>query len=309
MADATAPGTDITARAWAELLLLSMIWGAVFFSVAIALREIGPITSVLHRVGWAAVLLWMIVAARRLPVPREARIWGAFLVMGALNNVIPFALMSWGQIQIGTGLTSIFNAMTAPFAVLVAAAFLRDEPLSTRRLTGVLLGFAGVVVIKGPANLFAFDPQSVGTYAVLTGALSYAFAGAWAKRTLPDQPPMAAAAGMLTGSTLLMIPLAAMTEGTPTLALAPATWTAIAYYSVIGTAGAYLLYYRVLAMAGSGNLLLCTLIIPPTAILLGVLFLDETMTPQTLAGFALIALGLAVIDGRVLRLLGRASPG
>ncbi|MDH3669386.1 MAG: DMT family transporter [Paracoccaceae bacterium] len=309
MADTTAPGTDIPARAWAELLLLSLIWGAVFFSVAIALREIGPMTSVLHRVGWAALLLWIIVAARKLPVPREARVWGAFLVMGALNNVIPFALMSWGQIQIGTGLTAIFNGMTAPFAVLVAAVFLRDEPLSARRLTGVLLGFVGVVVIKGPANLFALDPQALGTYAVLIGALSYAFAGAWAKRTLPDQPPMVAAAGMLTGSTLLMIPLAVLTDGMPTRALAPATWTAIAYYSVIGTAGAYLLYYRVLAMAGSGNLLLCTLIIPPTAILLGVAFLGESMTAQTLGGFALIAAGLAVIDGRVLRLLRRTSPG
>lgn len=309
MADATVSGTDIPARAWAELLLLSMIWGAVFFSVAIALREMGPMTAVLHRVGWAAVLLWVIVLVRGLPVPREARLWGAFLVMGALNNVIPFALMTWGQIQIGTGLTAIFNAMTAPLAVLVAAIFLRDEPLSRRRLTGVLLGFAGVVVIKGPANLFALDPQSLGTYAVLTGALSYAFAGAWAKRTLPGQPPMVAAAGMLTGSTLLMIPLAILIEGVPTLALSADAWTAIAYYSVAGTAGAYLLYYRVLAMAGSGNLLLCTLIIPPTAILLGVAFLGETMTAQTLAGFGLIALGLAVIDGRVLRRFRRAVPG
>ena len=119
-------------------------------------------------------------------MPREPRLWGAFLVMGCLNNAIPFTLMSWGQIQIDTGPTAIFNAMTAVFAVLVAAA-------------------------------------------------------------------------------------------------------------------AYLLYYRVLAMAGAGNLLLCTLIIPPIAIVLGVVFLDETLAPRTLAGFALIAAGLAVIDGRLLR--------
>ena len=92
----------MSTRAWAELVLLSVIWGGTFFSVAIALREIGPVTVVLHRVGWAAVLLWLVVAARRLmgrgiAVPRGARIWGAFLVMGCLNNVIPFTLMSWGQ--------------------------------------------------------------------------------------------------------------------------------------------------------------------------------------------------------------------
>jgi drug/metabolite transporter (DMT)-like permease len=221
--------------------------------------------------------------------------------MGCLNNVIPFTLMSWGQIQIGTGLTAIFNAMTAAFAVLVAAMFLRDEPLNPRRLGGVLLGVLGVVVIKGIDRLGALDAQALGTYAVLAGALSYAFAGVWARRTLAGQPPVVAAAGMLTGSTVVMVPLVLATEGVPTLALSAPTWGAIGYVSVLATAGAYLLYYRVLAMAGAGNLLLCTLIIPPIAILLGVAFLGETLTPQTLAGFALITAGLAVIDGRVMR--------
>ncbi len=306
MADTSRTGIDMSTRAWAELVLLSVIWGGTFFSVAIALREIGPVTVVLHRVGWAAVLLWLVVAAQRLmgrgiAVPRGARIWGAFLVMGCLNNVIPFTLMSWGQIQIGTGLTAIFNAMTAVFAVLVAAMLLRDEPLNARRLGGVLLGFLGIVVIKGVDRLGALDGEALGTYAVLAGALSYAFAGVWARRTLAGQPPEVAAAGMLTGSTLVMVPLVLGLEGVPTLALSAPTWGAIGYYSVLATAGAYLLYYRVLAMAGAGNLLLCTLIIPPIAILLGVVFLDEALTPQTLTGFALIAAGLAVIDGRLLR--------
>ena len=98
-----------------------------------------------------------------------------------------------------------------------------------------------------------------------------------------------------------MVPLVLATEGVPSLSLSASTWGAIGYYSVFATAGAYLLYYRVLAMAGSGNLLLCALIIPPVAILLAVVFLGETLQPQALAGFALIAAGLAVIDGRLLR--------
>jgi drug/metabolite transporter (DMT)-like permease len=301
VSDLSRTRTDLSTRAWVELFFLSLIWGGIFFSVAIALREIGPLTSVLHRVGWAALLLWLVVAARRLAVPRTARLWGAFLVMGCLNNVIPFTLMSWGQIQIGTGLTSIFNAMTAVFAVLVAALFLRDEPLSARRVGGIILGFLGVVVIKGVDKLGALDPQSLGAYAVLAGTLSYAFAGVWARRTMRGQPPEVAAAGMLTGSTVVMVPLVLMTEGVPSLDLSASTWGAIGYYSVIATAGAYLLYYRVLAMAGAGNLLLCTLIIPPVAILLAVVVLGETLQPQALAGFALIAVALAVIDGRLLR--------
>ncbi|MEM0944073.1 MAG: DMT family transporter, partial [Pseudomonadota bacterium] len=127
MADATSLRSDIPARAWAELGLLSTFWGGTFFAVAIALREIGPLTVVLHRVGWAAVLLWLVVWLRGCPVPRDPRVWGAFLVMGCLNNVIPFSLMSWGQTQIESGLVSIFNAMTAPLGVVVAALLLADE--------------------------------------------------------------------------------------------------------------------------------------------------------------------------------------
>ena len=288
-------------RAWAELILLSTLWGGSFFSVAIALDEIGPLTVVLHRVGWAALLLWAVVWLRGEALPRGARLWGAFLVMGLLNNVIPFSLMSWGQQHVESGLVSILNAMTAPLGVLVAALVLGDEPLTRRRGAGVALAFAGVVMILGVDALGALDPRALGQWAVLLGALSYAFASAWAKRTLRGVSPVVAAAGMLTGSTLVMAPLAVVLEGAPTLALSPATWGAIAYYAVFATAGAYLLYYRVLGMAGAGNLMLCTLLIPPVAIFLGAAFLDEALGPTAFAGFALIVAGLLVIDGRLFR--------
>lgn len=301
----------MSTRAWAELVLLSSIWGAVFFAVAIALREIGPVTAVLHRVGWAALLLWAVAAARGLKAPRDPRIWGAFLVMGCLNNVIPFTLMSWGQMQIGSGLTSIFNAMTAIFGVLAAALFFADERLTMRRIAGVVLGVAGVAVIKGPERLLAFDPQALGSWAVLAGTVSYALAGVWGKRFLRGQPPLVAAAGMLTGSTVVMVPLTLAVEGPPSLHLSAATWGAIGYYAIAATAGAYLLYYRVLGMAGAGNLLLCTLMIPPVALVLGVAVLGERIEPQAMAGFGLIAAGLLVIDGRVLRIwrAAKAAPG
>lgn len=294
-------GTTMSPRAWAELLLLAGIWGASFFSIAIAQREIGPVTVVLHRVGWAALLLWLVVLALRLPVPRDARIWGGFLVMGCLNNVIPFTLMSWGQTQIESGLVSIFNAMTAPLGVLVAALLLTDERLTRRRLAGVLVAFAGALVIIGRERIGALDPRALGQWAVLGGALSYALASSWAKLRLGGLPPLVAAAGMLTASTAVMVPLVLMTEGVPILDLAAPTWAAIAYYAVFATAGAYFLYYRVLAMAGAGNLMLVTLLIPPIAILLGSLFLGERLQPQAFAGFALIALGLAILDGRLFR--------
>ena len=296
---ASAPA--MSGRAWVELGLLSLLWGGSFFSIAIALREIGPFTAVLHRVGWAALLLWVIVLARGLPIPRDPRLWGAFLVMGCLNNVIPFSLMSWGQTHVESGVVSIFNAMTAPLGVLVAACLLADERLTQNRAGGVLLAFAGACVVIGLDNIANLDLRALGQWAVIAGALSYAFASTWAKMTLRGIDPMVAAAGMLTASTLVMFPFASMVEGFPTLALTLNTWAAIGYYAIFATALAYLLYYRVLGMAGAGNLMLCTLLIPPVAIFLGWAFLGERLLPQAFAGFALIAAGLILIDGRILK--------
>lgn len=301
-----APQQTMTTRAWGELLLLSLIWGASFLSIRIALDEVPVMTSVAHRVLWAALALWVVVALTRLPLPRDPRIWGAFLVMGCLNNVIPFSLMAWGQLHIETGLTAILNAATAIFGVLVAAAIFADERLTLRKGLGVGLGFAGVVTAIGAGKLLSFDLRSLAQIAVIGGTISYAFAGVWARAHLSHLPPLVAAAGMLTGSTLVMVPLAWAVDGPMSFDLQPRTIGAIAYYAFAATAFAYLLYYRVLAMAGAGNLLLCTLLIPPVAIALGAAIRGEALTLNAFTGFALLALGLLILDGRTDRRLRRA---
>ncbi len=300
---------DISSRAWAELALLSLIWGGSFLSIRVALDEVPFLTTVALRVGVAALVLWAWVALRRQPLPRSPRIWGALLVMGLLNNVLPFTLMAWGQLHIETGLTSILNAGTAVFGVLAAALLLADERLTARRAAGVALGFLGVAIAFGLENLSRFDLRSAAQLAVVAGTISYALAGVWARTALKGLAPELQAAGMLTGSSLVMIPLALAFDG-PVLPRQEDTIAAIAYYAVIATAFAYLLYFRVLAMAGSGNTMLCTLMVAPVAILLGALVRDEILAPGTYAGFALLALGLAVLDGRLLRALHRpATPG
>ncbi|MEO0991044.1 MAG: DMT family transporter, partial [Pseudomonadota bacterium] len=244
---------------------------------------------------------WLFVGVRRLAIPASARVWVAFLVMGLLNNIIPFCLMAWAQLQIETGLTSILNATTAIFGVVVAAIVFADERLTARKATGVLLGFLGVATAIGIESFMSFDPRSLAQLAVLGGTLSYALAGAWARKTLGTLNPAIAAAGMLTGSSVVMVPLAWAIEGAPSLALQPATLAAIAYYAFAATALAYLLYYRVLAMAGSSNLLLCTLLIPPVAIFLGALVRNEALGTQAYLGFILLTLGLLILDGRIFR--------
>ena len=291
----------ISTRAWAELLLLGLIWGASFLSIRIALDDIGPLTSVAHRTFWAMLALWGLVLAMRLPVPRTLRVWRAFLIMGLLNNVIPFGLMAWGQLHIESGLTSILNAATAIFGVIAAALFFADERITMRKGFGVTLGFAGVALAIGPDALRSFDLRSVAQLAVIAGTISYALASVWARHFLSGLPPLVAAAGMLTGSSFISVPLATIVEGPISLGLAPDTALAIAYYALVATAGAYVLYYRILGMAGSGNLMLVTLIVPPVAILLGALVRGETLAPNAYFGFALLALGLLVLDGRIVR--------
>lgn len=254
-------------------------------------------TSVLHRCGWAALILWTTVLFQRLPVPRSPQVWASFLVMGLLNNILPFSLMAWGQLHIETGLTSILNATTAVFGVLVAAFFFVDERLTTRRLLGVALGFLGVSTAIGLDSFASLDLRSGAQLAVLAGTLSYALAAVWARRRLSGLSPSVAAAGMLTASSACLVPVAIMMDGPPRLDLAPATWGAIFYYAVFATAGAYLLYYRILAMVGSGNLMLVTLIIPPIAILLGAAVLGEELRPNAFGGFGLLGLGLLILNG------------
>ena len=226
--------------------------------------------------------------------------------MGALNNAIPFALICWGQTYIESGLTAILNAMTPIFTVLAAHAA-GQERLSLRRLAGVGLGFLGVAVLIGPESLRHLDPTNLAEIAVLLAAVSYAFAGIWGRR-LRELPIDAAAAGMLGGSTLLLLPLALMLEHPWRISPTPASLAALAALGALSTAVAYLLYFRLLRRVGPTNLLLVTFLLPIVALALGAVFLGERIEIADLAGLALILFGLAAIDGRILGLVRATSP-
>ncbi len=289
---------SLTPKAWAGLLGLAFVWGFSFLAMRIALDEIGPHNVVAHRVSWAAAAMLIYISFRRIPFPRSPQIWAAFIVMGLLNNVIPFSLIAWGQQYIETGLASIINASTAIWGIFVAAVFLPDERLTGRKALGVMLGFAGVVMAIGLSTLQSLDLRSLGQLAIIASSLSYALAGVWARKRMKGVAPEMAATGMLIGSTIVAIPLAVVIEGSFDLTLQARTWGALAYVSLIATAMAYLLYYRVLVIAGSGNLMLCTLLVAPVAIVAGAVVLGEALPPQAYGGFAVLALGLVILDGR-----------
>lgn len=291
----------LTPASGAMLLALAAVWGGSFFFAEVALQEVPPMTLTLHRVFWALPVLYCVVRWRGIPLPRAPRIWAAYLVMGALNNAIPFSLIFWGQQWLESGLASILNGTTAVFGAVVAGLLLKDEPLTLNKTMGAFLGLAGVAAVMGPAALSSFDLRSLAQIAILGAALSYALAGVWGKTALAGQPPLMNALGMVAGSTVLMVPVALLSDGVPQLALPAFVWAALAGMSVLSTALAYLLYFAILTRAGAANLMLVTLLIPPFSIALGAAFLGESLAPGAYTGFAIIAVGLMVSDGRLLR--------
>ncbi|WP_128253877.1 DMT family transporter [Falsirhodobacter deserti] len=298
---------SLSTRAWLELSSIALFWGGSFLAISLALDSIGPHWLVAWRCTGAFLILLIYARLKSLHVPMDRRSLAGFFVLSLFSNVIPFSLISWAQITVPSGLTSIINASTAIFGVVVASIAFADERLTPRRLAGVLMGFAGVVIVIGPDLLRGMDLTSAGQLALVGASLSYAIGGAVGRRVGRGLPPQVTALGMLGASSLLAVFLALLTEGAPTMPT-PVSAGALLYLAAPATALAYLIFYRLLTTAGAGNVSLVTLLVAPVAVLLGALVLDETLPPRAFVGFAAIGLGLLVLDGRILSRVARNRP-
>ncbi len=284
---------------WAMLVLLSVFWGGSFFFTEIALLGFQPFSIVFLRVVFAAIILLGIVYISGQRMPSSLRVWGAYMVMGALNNAIPFSLIVWGQTHIDSGVASILNATTPIFTVLLAHLLTSDERLTIRKSMGVIIGFFGVYIMMQPDLKDGFSWRGLGLIAVLGAAISYSFAGIFGKR-FKQTSPLVNSAGMLTSSSFIMLPLVLMTGAFSSSQLSVANITAIFGLATVSTVLAYLLYFRILSSAGATNVLLVTFLIPISALVLGVGVLGEVIHILEYAGMGCIFVGLIVIDGRVL---------
>ena len=288
---------------WLMLVALSVLWGGSFLFGKMALSELPPFTVVLVRVGLAALVLWLAAIVTREALPRTRAVWLAFFAMGLLNNLVPFSLIMWGQLRIGSGLASILNATTPLWTVVVAHVLTADEKMNLRKLAGVLIGVVGVAVMIGPLALAGLSGDVAAQLAIIAATLSYAFAGLYGRRfARMGVKPMVVAAGQVGATTVMLLPVAMLVDMPWTLPMPGArTWSALVGMALLSTALGYVLYFRILAKAGATNVLLVTFLIPVSGVLMGVLVLNETLEPRQLAGMALIGLGLAAIDGRLLR--------
>jgi drug/metabolite transporter (DMT)-like permease len=287
-------------REWAMLVALGLIWGGSFYFYAIAITELPTFTIVLLRVGIGALGLWTVVALAGLAPPRDLATWRDFFLMGLLNNAIPFSLIVWGQHQVASGLAAILNATTPFFAVLIANLLTADEKLSWNRLGGSIVGLAGVAVMMGLDVFHGSGGALLAQLAMIAAAILYAYASVFGRR-FAALPPLVTAAGQTTGSSLILLPVVLAVDA-PWRLSAPHmhTLAAVIGLALLCTSLAYVLYFTILKRSGATNLVLVTFLVPASAILLGVIFLNERLGPQHLLGLIAIGIGLALIDGRIL---------
>ncbi|MCB9932325.1 MAG: DMT family transporter [Planctomycetes bacterium] len=287
----------MTAREWGLLGSLSVLWGGSFLFIELGLRDFGPMSLVFLRLALAALALHVALRPMRVKLP-GGRAWGWYFLLGLFNNALPFALMFWGLTRIGGALASMLNATTPLFTVVLAHFMTRDERMTLNRLAGCLLGVVGVGVMVGREALSG-EGELLAYLAVLGAGVCYALAGIFGRK-VGQVPPLALATGQLTAAAMLIAPLAALEQpwnATP-------GWQSLASLvalALVSTSFAYVLYFKLLKAAGATNILLVTLLVPVSSTLLCVPLLGEVLEWRQVAGMAVIALGLLLVDGRILR--------
>ena len=284
---------------WTLVFLLGFLWGASFLFVEILLNYISPFMIVYLRVSLASLILILYLILSKIKFQFSFLLVFNFFIMGMLNNVFPFLLITYGQQTVSGGLASILNANTSFLTILLASLILKNEPLTKSRIIGVLIGVIGVIIVVGYGNIYDLFDKGSGKFLILLSGLSYAFAAIFAKVRLQNIQPEVAATGMLTMSTLILSPFIFLFYVNEVSSLNIISMSYSLMFAVICSVLAYFIYFKILLSTGAGNLLICTIIIPPSAILLNAILIGESITLNELIGLVIITFGLLILDGRL----------
>ena len=285
-------------RDWFLIISLGILWGASFLFVEVLLDLINPFLIVYFRVSIASIILVLFLYLSKTKFKFSNKIIYNLFIMALLNNVVPFLMIAYGQQTTTGGLASILNANTSLITILLASMFISYEKLTVNRLFGVLVGLFGIIIALGYESFLTIYDNSYGKFLILLATVSYAFAGIWAKLKLSDLPPLISATGMLTFSTVILSPFAAVFYYDDIINL---NFPIIFYsvmFAILCSVIAYFLYFKILEKTGAGNLLICTIIIPPASIILNSMILGQVIAISELIGLMIITVGLIILDGR-----------
>jgi drug/metabolite transporter (DMT)-like permease len=280
--------TRVDWRTPLELLALGAIWGGSFLFMRVAAPDFGPLALVEVRIVLGA--LFLLPFLWRIRARIDARLWLRFAIVGALNSAIPFTLFAWGAERAPAGVGAIANSLTVLFTALVGLVVYGDR-IGARRVAAIAGGFVGVVVLASGKT--AGDNVAAAAIAGAIASLTYGFAAQFTRRWFADVPPLAAVAGTLGCSALMVAPFAALAwPGTPPQ---PLSWLCAALLGVLCTGIAYAVFFRLIQRVGAARASTCTYLVPLFGVFWGWLLLGETPTATMLAAGALI-LGCVIVS-------------
>ena len=286
-------------RYWLLIILLGAVWGCSFLFNAILIREISPLWVSAGRVAIGAAICWVYFLAMRKKLPAGWGIYGQLLVLGILNYAIPFALFPFAEQTVASGIVGVINGLTPMSTVIVSQLWPGGEKATWNKVAGVVIGFAGAVILALPSLGAGASAQVIGLIAAMGATLCYALTLNYARR-FKDIDSAVVATCSLTGAALVSIPIALFFSGIPIITRLE-TWGALFGIAAFSTSFSFLLVYWLLPRVGPTNISLNTFITPISAILLGVIVLHERFDAVHLLGMAVIFVGLVFMDGRLVR--------
>ena len=272
------------------LLLLSSIWGASFLFIKVGVEVLEPSVVAFGRLFLGALFLVALLPGRGGLAPLRGRL-GPIVVLGSLNNAVPFWLLGFAETRLDSGLTAVIQAAAPIFTVLLASRIDVTQRVTGVRLVGIAIGFGGVALLVGVQS----GDDVVAALAVIGVALCYAFSVLYAGRTMRGTPPLQVSFGQLACASLLLAPFGL--SQLPATAPEAKVWLAVLALGVLGSGIAYLLYFAIIASAGASRAILVTYLVPAFALAFGAMFLDEAITVTALAGLALVLTGTALATG------------
>ena len=273
-------------------MLLSSIWGASFLFIKLGVDVLEPSVVALGRVVFGALLLLALLPGRGGLAPLRGYLV-PLVVLGALNNAVPFWLLGFAEKSLDSGLTAIVQAAAPIFTVILASRVDVSQRVSGARLLGVVVGFVGVALLVG----FQTGGDLVAAFAVIGVALCYAGSVLYAGRTMRGVPALQVSIGQLTCAALLLAPFGLLQL--PATMPPAKVWLAVLALGALGSGIAYLLYFTIIASAGASRAILVTYLVPAFAVVYGVLFLDEVIAASSLVGLGLVFAGTALATGVV----------